>query len=125
MPFGECLLALSYLHLLAQKVIEEPLYFKQLFLLSNDEAKLKLMTLKGIGNWTANVYLLVALNRVDIYPDFDVALIKSIAFETFGGMKIDNYIAKNYISKYSGLQSIACCYYYHAYIIRRNIKFEP
>lgn len=113
-----------YLNLLAQKVIEQPLYFKKLSRLNNDEAKLNLMTLKGIGNWTANVYLLVALNRVDIYPDFDVALIKSIAFETFGGIKIDNYIAKNYISKYSGRQSIACCYYYHAYILRKNIKFE-
>lgn len=114
----------TYLNSLAQKLIDEPLYFENLLQLNNEEAKLKLMDLKGIGNWTANAYLLVALNRVDIYPDFDVALIKSIAFETFDGMKIDNDIAKSYIAKYSGLQSIACCYYYHAYIIRKKIRFE-
>jgi 3-methyladenine DNA glycosylase/8-oxoguanine DNA glycosylase len=85
----------------------------------------KLISLKGIGHWTANVYMLVALNRIDIYPDFDVALINSIAHEIFDGNKIDNETAKEFITQFSPLQSIACLYFYHAYIVRKGIQFVP
>ena len=114
-----------YLKLLAEKLLQEPNFFESLQLLSNDEAKQKLISLKGVGHWTSNVYLLVALNRIDIYPDFDVALINSIAYEHFNAEKISNDIAKNFIAQFSPLQSIASCYFYHAYIQRKKIDFVP
>jgi len=41
----------------------------------DDEAALaQLRRLKGIGRWTAQVYLLFALGRPDIWPDGDLAL---------------------------------------------------
>ncbi len=114
-----------YLKLLAETLIQEPDFFLLLETLDNQLAKEKLMSLKGIGHWTANVYMLVALNRIDIYPDFDVALINSIAYEIFEGEKIDNEKAKKFIARFTPLQSIACCYFYHAYIQRKKIVFIP
>ena len=114
-----------YLKLLSGTLIQDPDFFQQLERLNHHEAKEKLISLKGIGHWTANVYLLVALNRIDLYPDFDVALINSIAFEAFNGQKIDNHTAKNFIGQFAPLQSIACCYFYHAYIQRKKIVFVP
>ncbi len=41
----------------------------------NDEAAhAALLQIKGVGPWTANIYLLMALRRPDIWPDGDVAL---------------------------------------------------
>jgi DNA-3-methyladenine glycosylase II len=46
----------------------------------NDEAAYaKLTEIKGVGPWTANIYLLMALRRPDIWPDGDLALASSIA----------------------------------------------
>ena len=38
----------------------------------------ELTAIKGIGNWTANIYLLMALRRPDIWPHGDLALIASL-----------------------------------------------
>lgn len=116
----------TYLKCLAQALLLEPTFLTSLYKLNNTDAKNKLMSIKGIGNWTANVYLLDALNRIDIYPDFDVALIQSISFEVFNNkVKLDNDMAKDFISKYAPYRSIACLYYYHAYIIRKGVVFIP
>ncbi|HJQ69181.1 MAG TPA: DNA-3-methyladenine glycosylase 2 family protein [Blastocatellia bacterium] len=38
------------------------------------EVKTELMKVKGIGHWTADIYLLMALRRPDIWPSGDLAL---------------------------------------------------
>lgn len=42
--------------------------------LSDEEAHAALLRIKGVGPWTANIYLLMALRRADIWPDGDIAL---------------------------------------------------
>jgi DNA-3-methyladenine glycosylase II len=42
--------------------------------LSDQEARQTLMELRGIGAWTAEVYLLMALRRRDVWPVGDLAL---------------------------------------------------
>jgi DNA-3-methyladenine glycosylase II len=37
------------------------------------EVKAELMRIKGIGPWTADIYLLMALRRPDIWPSHDLA----------------------------------------------------
>ncbi len=45
----------------------------------NDEAAhATLLSIKGVGPWTANIYLLMALRRPDIWPDGDVALATAV-----------------------------------------------
>jgi DNA-3-methyladenine glycosylase II len=41
---------------------------------SDEEAGAALMTVAGIGQWTADIYLLMALGRPDIWPKGDLAL---------------------------------------------------
>jgi DNA-3-methyladenine glycosylase II len=40
----------------------------------DEDARTVLMTVAGIGRWTADIYLLIALGRPDIWPDGDLAL---------------------------------------------------
>jgi len=42
--------------------------------LNNEDAHATLLSIKGVGPWTASIYLLMALRRPDIWPDGDVAL---------------------------------------------------
>ena len=41
---------------------------------SDDEARAQLTSLLGVGRWTADIYLLMALGRPDVWPDGDLAL---------------------------------------------------
>jgi len=42
--------------------------------LPDEEVYARLVSIKGIGSWSANIYLLMALRRPDIWPDGDIAL---------------------------------------------------
>ena len=45
----------------------------------DDEAYAALLQIKGVGPWTANIYLLMALRRPDIWPHGDVALATAVS----------------------------------------------
>jgi DNA-3-methyladenine glycosylase II len=59
---------------LAQSLVDKRLSFSRLAKMSDDEAKAALIELKGIGSWSADIYLLMALQRPDIWPSSDLAL---------------------------------------------------
>jgi DNA-3-methyladenine glycosylase II len=42
--------------------------------LEDDDVRSGLMTLRGIGRWTADVYLIMCLRRPDVWPHGDLAL---------------------------------------------------
>lgn len=68
----------SYGRNLAEAIVEESLDLSGLSRLDDAEAKKQLMKIKGIGSWTADIYLLTVLGRPDIWPNGDLALAVSI-----------------------------------------------
>lgn len=59
---------------LAQSLTDKRLRLSQLSRMGDAEAKAALMEIKGLGAWSADVYLLMALRRPDIWPVNDLAL---------------------------------------------------
>jgi DNA-3-methyladenine glycosylase II len=59
---------------LSQLLNEKHLKLSQLSRCSDEEAKSRLMEVKGIGSWSADIYLLMALGRPDVWPASDLAL---------------------------------------------------
>lgn len=51
---------------------------KSISKLNDAEAHATLTRIKGVGPWTANIYLLMALRRPDIWPDGDIALATAV-----------------------------------------------
>jgi len=47
-------------------------------LMNDEDAHAALLRIKGVGPWTANIYLLMALGRPDIWPDGDIALASAL-----------------------------------------------
>ena len=62
---------------LAEAILNGELVLAQLNKMSDEDAYNALLTIKGIGPWTANVYLLMVLKRPDIWPNGDLALAES------------------------------------------------
>ena len=67
-----------YVRGLANALIKEEISLQQ-FEFENDEViRTKLKTLKGIGDWTTDVYLIHALRRTNIFPIGDLALVNAL-----------------------------------------------
>lgn len=59
-------------------ILNGDLDFGELQNLDDQAARSILMEIKGIGPWTADIYLLMALLRPDIWPSGDLALAKAV-----------------------------------------------
>jgi len=73
-----------YAHELARAVVERRLSVEGLKNLSDTEAIAALCAQPGIGPWSAAIYLMSALKRIDVWPPGDLALRRAIA-ELFPG----------------------------------------
>jgi DNA-3-methyladenine glycosylase II len=63
---------------LSRSIIDGQLNLRRIRRLNDLEAREELMRINGIGTWSADVYLLMALRRPDIWPSGDVALITAV-----------------------------------------------
>lgn len=67
-----------YTRLLAESLSRHYFDLRDLHDLHDDAARKMLTAFKGIGNWTADIYLLSALRRRDIWPTGDLALATAV-----------------------------------------------
>ena len=63
-----------YLLQLSESIAGGELNLTRLARLNDDQAVVQLTRIKGIGLWSANIYLLMAMRRADIWPAGDLAL---------------------------------------------------
>ncbi len=63
-----------YVRELSNAILSGGLNLKNLEKLSDADAKHELKKIKGIGDWTADIYLLMAMLRADVMPKGDLAL---------------------------------------------------
>ncbi len=73
--FGFSRSKVAYSRSLAREIAEGRLDLDHVHSSPDGEAMAMLTSMKGIGPWTAQVYLLFALGRPDIFPAADIALI--------------------------------------------------
>lgn len=63
-----------YARNLAETIVSGQLNLPSLENLPDEEVKIELKKIKGIGDWTADIYLLMAMLRADVMPKGDLAL---------------------------------------------------
>jgi len=72
---------IDYLRVLSKAFLDGDLNLKYLNKLSDEEAIKYLIRLKGIGRWTAQMFLIFNLRRKDIFPEKDIGLLKAICMQ--------------------------------------------
>jgi DNA-3-methyladenine glycosylase II len=68
----------TYIRELAQAIVAGQFDPSALSEMDDDDAHTALIKLKGIGAWSADIYLLMALGRSDIWPSGDLALVAAL-----------------------------------------------
>src|ERR1700761_1017587 len=69
----------SYIKNIAQFDIDHGLTIEKLDAMTDDEVTTYITSIKGIGKWTAHVFLIAALGREDVFPADDLILQKAVA----------------------------------------------
>lgn len=113
---------IRYTRNLARAIIEGELDVDALAVLPDEAMRSKLKKIKGIGDWTADVFLMMALHRCDCFATRDVALIKSIK-EVKG---LSPFTSKEEIlavaEHWRPFRTIAAYLLWHAYLESRKTK---
>ena len=70
---------IEYLKILAKSFENKTIDIKQLKKMNDDDAIKYLTRIKGIGKWTAQMFLFFNQLRPDIFPEQDIGLLKAIS----------------------------------------------
>lgn len=112
---------MGYARELAQAIQSRKLVLKKLGSLKDEEVREQLIQLKGIGHWTIDVYLMHALQRTDLFPLGDIALVNSLKHikELPPHTTKDELLA--IAEPWRPHRTIAAMMLWHAYIKRKGI----
>jgi DNA-3-methyladenine glycosylase II len=109
----------SYACGLAEQILGGQLALDRLGRYDDDEAREHLMQVRGIGPWTANIYLLMALRRPDIWPPGDLALHKALGRLHGSGWVPSSDEAEQLAARWRPLRAVAARILWHAYLAER------
>jgi DNA-3-methyladenine glycosylase II len=107
---------MGYARILAQIVLTGQLNLERLAELDDDTVRAELTRIKGIGRWTADIYLMEALLRPDIWPAGDLAL--AIAVQRVKNLAgVPNPAALNDLGEiYRPWRAVAARLFWHHYL---------
>ena len=66
----------KYIKNISRAFLDGSIDYKNLRNLSNDAIMEKLVAIKGVGPWTAQMFLMFTLNRLDVFPSGDLGVQK-------------------------------------------------
>jgi DNA-3-methyladenine glycosylase II len=69
---------IGYAREISRAILNKELDLKRLGGEEDPRVRETLTRIKGIGDWTVDIYLIMALRRADIFPSRDLALLKSL-----------------------------------------------
>ena len=105
---------------LAQSISSGLLDLTKFSRMGNDEIRRELVKIKGIGNWTVDVYLMMAMQRTDLFPVGDIALINSIKATKNLKPGITKEEIATLAETWKPYQTVAAFILWHAYLSRRK-----
>jgi len=106
-----------YLKDLALKVIAKEIDFTSFASKSEEQVRKELTALKGVGNWSAEVYMMFCLQSPDIVPLGDIA-IKNTLIELYNCHTYEEMIAVS--EQWKPFRTFASYTIWHYYLKKRN-----
>lgn len=110
-----------YVRELARAIADGDLNLQSLDALSNEAVKIELKKIKGIGDWTSDIYLLMAMLRADVMPKGDLAL--HVAWQKLKNLehrpKAEEFL--EIAERWKPLRSVAARLLWHFYLSARKL----
>lgn len=109
-----------YVRDMARAVSSGTFDFDSLEGLSDDHVHAALVSLSGVGPWTASIYMLEVLLRPDIWPASDIALATAVAQVKGLAHRPDPDEMRVLAERWRPLRSVAARLLWHDYLSRRG-----
>jgi len=109
----------TYLRSLSSAIIDNSLDLEKISVKSEEEIRKELTNIKGIGNWTVDVYLMFCMQAKDILPIGDIALFNTIKDLTPAKTKEEMI---SFAERWRPLRSLATYFLWHHYLEKRKKK---
>ncbi|MDD6826982.1 MAG: hypothetical protein PUE12_12885 [Oscillospiraceae bacterium] len=103
----------EYIKFFTDAVVDKTIDFCDFDNLSNEDIICALSSIKGIGHWTAKMYLIFVLQREDVLPFEDVAFLQGYRW-LYKTQDISPKSVKKKCNKWKPYSSIAARYLYRA-----------
>ena len=101
---------INYMKGLAKLVVKKEIDFRKISKLSDEQVIEELTKIKGIGNWTAQIYLMFCLQRTDVFPVGDLGIQKGIR-DLFSLKELpEPKTMEKFSARWKPNRSIACWY---------------
>ena len=120
--FGISKSKLSYIKEILKRIESKEFDFSKLSELNDDEVMGKLMDLKGVGIWSAEMFLMFSLKRKDIFSKRDAGLRRAMAYLYDDNDLTDKKIER-IVMRWAPYKSIVCWYLWKALdegILKKN-----
>src|SRR4030095_4968563 len=111
-----------YARCLANAIVSKQVILKTFPGLDDPEIRQQLKAIKGIGDWTVDVYLLFALQRTDIFPLGDLAMVNALKEVKELPKETKQEDLLKLAERWRPYRSIATMLFWHHYIQKRGIK---
>jgi DNA-3-methyladenine glycosylase II len=111
-----------YARALAASILSGNLNLEELELLSDDEVRTKLTAIKGIGNWTTDIYLIFILHRTDVFPIGDLAVVNAMKRVQHLPPETSKERLLQIAEAWKPFRTIATMLLWHEYLSRRKVK---
>ena len=106
-----------YLKDVAQRVIRKELSFTSLPMKTEQQIRNELIQIKGVGNWSIDVYLMFCMQSQDIIPLGDIA-IKNTLIELYNCQSEEEMLAVS--SNWKPYRTLASFIIWHYYLKKRG-----
>lgn len=113
-----------YVRALADAIVSKKISLRKLQSAGDEEIRATLKQVKGIGDWTVDVYLIHALQRSDLFPLGDVALVNSLKHIKRLEAGISKEALLAIAEHWRPYRTVAAMMLWHAYIQRKGIKIQ-
>jgi len=110
-----------YARELAKAIQSKQINLKKLSLTTDDAIRIELKKIKGIGDWSVDVYMMHALQRTDLFPLGDIALVNSLKETKNLHQQITKEDMLALAESWRPYRTIASMILWHAYIQKRGI----
>ena len=112
---------ITYARCLANAVVEKQFCFTKMAEMEDELVRIELKKVKGVGDWTADVFLMMALHRCDLFPTGDVALMKSIRQVKTLPDSAGKEEVLRVAGKWKPYRTVAAYLLWHAYLEKRKL----
>jgi len=110
----------SYLVHLSESIESGQLSFRALHRMADNNARMTLMAVKGIGAWSADIYLLMAMSRADIWPAGDLALALTVGELKRAGLRPSIEEMEALAEEWRPYRAVAARMLWQHYLARRK-----